>query len=291
MLKKVLLILNFSILSLFAQAQSIKPEGHFMLDSVQIGQPVPFTLSVKYPKELELVFPDSLYNFSPFELDKKVYFPTRSDSIFSTDSAVFYLSTFEIDTVQYLQLPIYIINEYDSTTLWTATDSVILQHVVTAIPDSIAMKTNTKYIEVPMAFNYPYYTIGGVLLILLIVIGWVLFGKTIRKKLRTRRLKKRFTRFELEFDYLVEKTPTKCEPILKLWKAYIELITGKPYQKLTTKEIVTQIKEKDLEEALIAIDRNIYGPKDDSLLASAYATIRGLASRLYNEKLEEIANG
>lgn len=262
-----------------------------MSDSIQIGQPVPYVLSVKYPKKLELVFPDSLYNFSPFELERKEYFPTQSDSIFSKDSTVYYLSTFEIDSIQYLKLPVYVINEFDSTTLWTDTDSIILQHVVTEIPDSVAMKTNTEYVEVPMAFNYPYYTIGGIILMVLLVALYLLFGKTVRKKIKVRRLNKRFLKFGQEFDYMVDKTPTKCEPILKLWKTYIESVTSQPYQKLTTKEIIAQTKDTSLEEALMAIDRNIYGPKEAVLLPKAYATIRSLANRLYNEKLEEIENG
>lgn len=291
MLKKVFLLLFFSVAISFAKAQSIEPKGYFMSDSIQIGQPVPYVLSVKYPKKLELVFPDSLYNFSPFELERKVYFPTRSDSVFSKDSAVFYLSTFEIDSVQYLKLPVYVINEFDSTTLWTETDSIILQHVVTEMPDSVAMKTNTEYVEVPMEFNYPYFTIGSIILIILIIAIYLIFGKTVRKKLKIRRLNKRFIRFEQEFDYLVDKTPTKCEPILKLWKTFIESVTSQPYQKLTTKEIIAQIKDNKLEEALMAIDRNIYGPKEATLLPNAYSIIRDLAIRLYNEKLEEIENG
>ncbi|MCB0496077.1 MAG: hypothetical protein KDC79_08060 [Cyclobacteriaceae bacterium] len=291
MRRKVFLLLNIIFLYSFAQAQSITPKGEFLKDSIQIGEPVAYSLVVRYPKFLEVVFPDSLYNFSPFELTKKVYFPTRSDSTYSVDSAVYYLSTFEIDTVQYLKMPVYLVNEFDSTTLWTGTDSVILKQVVEAIPDSLAMKTNTKYVEVPMEFNYPYYSIGLGALVLLLVIVWLVFGKTIRKRVKINRLKKRYSRFTADFDYKVEKSFNNCEAILKLWKAYMETVSDAPYKKLTSKEIIQITKDKSIEEALIHIDRNIYGPKDESLLADAYQKIKEMAIRSYHQKIEEISNG
>lgn len=291
MRRKLFLILYISFLSTITQAQNITPEGGFLKDSLQIGEPVAFTLKVNYPKSLEVVFPDSLYNFSPFELTRKDYFPTKSDSINSIDSAIYYLSTFEIDTVQYLKLPIYIINEYDSTTRWTSTDSIILKQVVTAIPDSVALKTNTEYMEVPMAFNYPYYTIGLVAVAVLLLVVWLVFGKTIKKKLITYRLKKQYERFLLDFDQLVHQPSSACEQVLKLWKTYMEKVTANPYKKLTTKEIIQIASDTSIEEALKNIDRNIYGPKDETLLANAYQKIKETASNSYHQKLDEIANG
>ena len=183
MLKKLTLFFCSILIYSLGTAQNISPQGVFLNDSIQIGEPLPFVLSIKYPKELEIVFPDSLHDFSPFELTRKVYFPTKSDSIISTDSAIYYLTSFEIDTVQKLTLPVYQINEFDSSTLWTTIDSVILNQVVSAIPDSVAMITNTKYIEVPMAFNYPYASIGLIGAIILILVIWFIFGKTIKNKI------------------------------------------------------------------------------------------------------------
>jgi len=271
-------------------SQNITPKGYFLKDSVQIGEPVPFILSIKYPKELEVIFPDSLNNFFPFELTKKVYYPTYSDSINSTDSAIYYLSTFEIDTIQYLKLPIYLINQFDSATLWTTQDSIVLNQAVQSIPDSIAMLSNTNYIDVPMAFNYPYAIIGFTILLLVSIIGWVLFGKGIKKRIQLYRIKKKHLKFIDDFDKLITVDFTNCEAIISIWKTYLEKLSKQPYSKLTTKEIVAKSKHSEMEAALMAIDRNIYGPKDESLLSDAYYQIKQIATTEYNDQVNQITN-
>ena len=291
MLRKVTILTITLLTYSLGYSQNITPKGYFLQDSVQIGEPVPFILSIKYPKELEVIFPDSLHNFSPFELTKKVYFPTYSDSIISTDSAIYYLSTFEIDTVQYLKLPVYLINQFDSTTLWTTLDSVVLNQVVRSIPDSVAMLTNTTYMAVPMAFNYPYATIGFVILLVFSIAIWLLFGKSIKKKIKLYRIKKKYLKFMLDFDKLLADDYTNCEVIISKWKGYLEKLTSQPYSKLTTKEIVAKSKHTNMEAALMAIDRNIYGPKDESLLTEAYLQIKQIVIAEYNNKVNEIANG
>lgn len=291
MLRKVILFLFFLFIYSLGATQNITPKGQFVKDSILIGEPLPFVLSIKYPKELEIVFPDSLYNFSPFELTQKKYFPTYSDSIFSTDSVIYYLTTFEIDTIQYLKIPVYQINEFDSAILWTSLDSVILKQVVTAIPDSVVMLTNTTYVEVPMAFNYPYATIGVILLIIIVSVLWFIFGKTIRNKIKIYRLKKRNIKFISMFDKLVESNYLNCEDVLTLWKSYLEKLKGDPYTKLTTKEIVNISMKKKIEVALTNIDKNIYGPKDESLLNDAYKAIREMAVNEYNDKVNQIIHG
>lgn len=272
-------------------AQNVTPKGVFLNDSIQIGEPLPYVLSIKYPKQLEMVFPDSLYDFSPFELTRKIYFPTKSDSTLSTDSAIYFLTTFEIDTVQNLKLPVYQINEFDSATLWTTVDSVVLKQVVIAIPDSVAMITNTEYLEVPMAFNYPYASIGLIVAIILILAIWFIFGKTIKNKIRVYNLKKRNAKFLTSFEQLIENDYLNTEAILTLWKSYLEKLKKAPYTKLTTKEIASISGDKEMTSALMDIDKNIYGPKDESLLESAYSTIKGNAINEFNHEVNQITNG
>ena len=291
MRKRVNLFLLLFLIISVGVAQNITPKGVFLKDSIQIGAPLSFVLSVKYPKNLEIIFPDSLYDFSPFEITNKAYFPTKSDSVFSKDSAIYFLSTFEIDTVQYLKMPVYLINDFDSTILWTTIDSVILNQVVTTIPDSVAMIVNTEYLEVPMAFNYPYATISLIALAVLIIAIWLIFGKTIQKKILIYQLKKRNLKFLESFDQLIKSDYQNCQPILNRWKSYVEKLKGIPFTKLTTKEITKASSEREIEEALIAIDKNIYGPKDKTLLAKAYQDIRKVAIDEYHDKVNNITNG
>jgi hypothetical protein len=290
-LKRVILLILPIFCYLSVTGQNVTPTGKFLQDSILIGEPVPFVLSITYPQELEMVFPDSLYDFSPFELTRKEYFTTKSDSLLSTDSAIYYLSTFEIDTVQYLKLPVYQINSYDSSILWTITDEIVLNQVVTAIPDSVTMITNTTYLEVPMAFNYPYAIIGAALLIIILVVLLFFFGKPIKNRIHVYRLKKRHENFISSFDLLIKNDYLKSEEILTLWKSYLEKLKKSPFTKLTTKEIVIVLKNVTIETALTDIDKNIYGPKDSSLLENAYKVIKNLAIDEYNTKVNQILHG
>ncbi len=291
MLSRIYLILILAIIQSNAFGQDITAKGYFLKDSIKIGAPLPYILTIKYPKALEILFPDSLHNFSPFELSSKSYFPTKSDSVFSRDSAIYYLSTFEIDSIQYLKMPLYQINEFDSIIFWTLTDSVVLNQVVTVMPDSIAMVTNTAYVEVPMAFNYPYALAAFVLIIILLLILWFVFGNTLKKKIKLYRLKKKNDTFNKDFGALVTKDYLQAEEILTLWKSYLEKLQQQPFTKLTTKEIVSLLKQPTTEKSLMAIDRNIYGPKNKSLLKEAYEAIKSIAQAIYIEKITTITNG
>ncbi len=276
---------------IFVKAQKIAPKGVFLADSIQIGEPVLYALSLTYPKELEVVFPDSLHPYFPFELIKKQYFPTQSDSVFSKDSALYQLTTFEIDTVQRLTLPVYIINEYDSTILYSTADSIVIKQVVTTLPDSVVMKINTSYVEVPLAFNYPYWLAGSVILLIVLVVGWLIFGKSIINQFKLYRLKKRHQNFLQQYKQLLTTHYSEPEPILTLWKKYLEKLTRQPYTTFTTKEITALLTQQEIETALHAIDRNIYGPKDESLLKDAYATLEQQAVSTYTNQVNKVKHG
>ena len=241
--------------------------------------------------EYDIIFPDSLYDFSPFELENKEYFLTKSDSVNSYDSIVFYLSTFEIDTIQYLQVPVYLVNEFDSTQLTTALDSIILRHVVTEIPDSVALKINTAYTEVPLQFNYPYLIIGLSLAFIILVIVVLVFGKGFRKQLKLYRLRKRHKKFCNEFDALIAQNQIQPEPPIVVWKKYLERLSKQPYSKLTTQEIDALVNNKDLNNALNTMDKMIYGHDDNNQLKQTLEVLKNYAQSVFEAKNAEIKHG
>lgn len=278
-------------LSLPVFAQEITPVGRFLKDSVKIGEPLPYSLSIRYDKNLDIAFPDSLYDFSPFELDNRDYFITRSDSVQSLDSAIYYFSTFEVDTIQYLTLPVFIIHEYDSTILYTQKDSIVLDQVVVSLPDSVAMLVNTNYQNIPLAFNYPYFTLGAILLVILVIAIYLVFGKSIKKSIRIFWILKKHKRFLKVFDEKIESDHIEIEPSLYYWKRYLEKLLSKPYTKLTSKEILAQSNAKELKDHLNVIDRNIYGGVQSTHTKEAFEFLKEYAIECYNIKREMIKNG
>jgi hypothetical protein len=267
------------------------PHGYFHKDSVKIGEELPYSLSIKYPKNNDVAFPDSLFDFSPFELEKREYFTTKSDSLVSLDSVVYYFTTFEIDTVQYLALPVFLINEFDSTTLHTATDSIILDQVVTVLPDSVAVLVNTDYQKVPQAFNYPYFTIGVIIVLLVALMIFIFFGKRIRKTVRVYWLTKRHKQFINSFNNLLADQPIEVERTLSAWKKYLEKLLTQPYTKLTSIEIVSLSKLPEIADHLKIIDRHIYGGSKSNDTKSAFEYLLNFSVQQFNIRTKEIKNG
>ncbi|MDX1627190.1 MAG: hypothetical protein R3345_00740 [Fulvivirga sp.] len=295
------LTLCLLIISLQAWSQEIKPRGLFLEDSIKIGQPVGFALSLKYPADLDIVFPDSLFDYSPYELEKKTYVPTRTDGQMNYDSAVYYLTTFEIDTVQYFKLPIFIKHQNDSTLIYTQEDSIILKQLVTEVPDSVSaeaapLKEKTDYIQVPLAFNYPYFIIGAITLLVLALIIYFLFGEKIKTAFLLRKLNKSHQKFLTQYDKLLKgldrPNDQLAENILFHWKNYLEKLERRPYTKLTTKEILKKYRSPNkIAEDLKTMDKAIYANIQDHHLKESYHALRSFAEEQFEKKIKEVKNG
>lgn len=288
---RTLLTIFLLIFSLASFGQRITPSAKFLKDSVAIGEEVAYSLWIHYPKERDVIFPDSLFDFSPFEINKRSYFTTRSDSTESLDSVVYFLSTFEIDTIQYLQLPVYLVNEFDSIDLLPTLDSIILKHVVTSIPDSVDVIVNTEFQKVPLAFNYPYLVAGLIILAIAGVIIFLAFGGRIKRMIKVYWINRRHNRFVASFTELINTDTIKVEKSLKVWRRYLEKLEGLPYSKLTTREIFEQLEEEDLLLNLGIIDRFIYSPHEKPDTSAAFVYLLDFAVERHHQRINQIKNG
>ncbi|MDH5609870.1 MAG: hypothetical protein OEY56_10350, partial [Cyclobacteriaceae bacterium] len=115
--------------SVWVPAQETRVSNGFIQDSLSVGEPVDFWLAITYPDQMEALFPDSTSTaFAPFEYMGKTYFPTRVlPGEQAYDSIVYRLQSFEIDAVQYLQLPVYLFDRRDSTTRLSGLDSIVFR--------------------------------------------------------------------------------------------------------------------------------------------------------------------
>ena len=130
----VILYVLFSLLysfSAYAQIPSwVPPKGKFLSDSVKVGLPVKYALSYRHKATADIFFPDSSYNFTPFELVKREYFNTITDENGSLDSVVYTLISFEVSPVQELSLPVYVLTKRDCTRVFSPIDYVILNSII-----------------------------------------------------------------------------------------------------------------------------------------------------------------
>jgi hypothetical protein len=188
------IVLLGCLIQLSVLAQEIKVTSGFVKDSVAIGEPVSYYLTARYPERIMALFPDSTFKYTPFEFNRKDFFPTKTINGISYDSAVYTLSTFEIEPTQYLSLPVFVTTARDCTAFESTRDSIFLIEQIkipagdTISIKNIPLKSNTLYERVKMQFNTIILLIVlGALLVTAIVV-WIFFGKKIIRHFRVKRL-------------------------------------------------------------------------------------------------------
>ncbi|HOX83979.1 MAG TPA: hypothetical protein PLJ60_08455 [Chryseolinea sp.] len=280
-------------------AQDVTVRGGFFLDSLQIGEPSGYYLSATYPSTENILFPDSTFNFAPFEWGRKKYFTTETTDGRSYDSVVYYLSTFELDEIQTLSLPVFQLNPKDCTTFESNRDSIRLILLATNIPDTVSMQTlplkaSVAYQNVPYDFNYLILLIVLSVLIVILALVWIFFGKKIRRHFRMKRLQKAHHQFLEIFSSNIESvqaafSPATAESTLSFWKKYMERLEARPYTKLTTSEMIRLLKDEVLKKNLHAVDSAIYG--HNTSVVESLESLKVFANERFSKKLEEIKHG
>lgn len=294
--KKAFLSISILLFYFISTAQEIIPNGYFLADSMKIGEEFEYSLSIQYPKSREVIFPDSGYQYSPFEFYSKRYFPTRQDSIFAYDSVIYSLASFEVDKIQYLQLPVFMLNGKDSVQVMPELDSIFLKELIVQVPDSLNLKENIAFHKVPLAFNYPYLMIGLGILLVLSIGGYLIFGKNIRRKIKLYRLRKEYEKFSTSFEKGISKVRKDhdaglIEEVLVVWKKYMEKLEDKPFTKYTTREILNSGYDQLLKDVLSNIDRSIYGHYDDEQIHKNFETLEDFTQDRYKLRIREVTNG
>lgn len=295
----ILLLILILLTTLTTAAQEVKVHARFTEDSVRIGEPIHYTLVAEYPGNYQVVFPDSTFNFAPFEFQSKRFVPTKTLNNISYDSVIYTLVSFEIDSLQLLSLPVFQVQKRDSLVYTPDADTVFFSAMVAVVPDSLAinqlpLKTNTAYNKVSWLLNYPVLLIIGGILLLTAIVVWIVFGKRIRKHFALKRLLKKHSTFISEFDQSIQNLnntfhPDVAEKSMTLWKRYMEELSSRPYTKYTSKEI-RELEKGELTQALQAVDRMIYARLQPESL-SAFDQLKMFTINRFNQKLEEVKHG
>jgi hypothetical protein len=273
--------------------------AHFERKRAGIGEIIPFSLAARYPEGQQVLFPDSTYSFKPFEYSSRKYFTTRTKDHNSVDSVVYYLTTFEIDSIQPLKLPVFVLQEKDCVAIFSMPDSLTLNFQVASVPDSVSveklpLKTNTAYQKVKWILNYPILLAIVIFLVVALVVVWIVFGKRIRKYFALRRLNKEYTEFVGRFNAALNKLSTgfssrMAEDALLVWKNYMENLEHYPYTKSTSREITRLASDGNLDQALKSIDRGIYGGISSTI--EPFKFLQTFSRQRFEKKEAEVKNG
>lgn len=296
MLGKRLLFIGFWLLSFISSAQEVKVSAGFLEEHFKVGEEVHYWMSARYPPQLNLLFPDSLYAFGNFEYLGKTYYPSQMKEGLIYDTVVYRLQSFEIDRVQKLQLPAIILKEGDSLRVFATPDSLLLFELAPQVSDTTQLKTNLNYAAVPRAFNYPLFWIILGVVVVLLGVSALLFGKKIIRAFKLRRMRKEYLRFS---DYLTEQIrllkvdpqPATAEHTLTEWKNYVERLENLPFSTLTSREILQMEFTQELRDPLKTIDRCVYGGHLNENLYKDFQSIEDFTQHRYGKAVADLKNG
>jgi len=296
----IILLITFIFQKTNAQIPSwTPPKGKFLSDSVKVGLPVKYALSYRHKATTDIFFPDSSYNFAPFELVNREYFNTITDKNGSLDSVVYTLISFEVTQLQELSLPVYVRAKRDCTRVFAPMDYVVLNSIINPnlIIDTLSLKKDTRLVLIKQQTNFP--------LIFLIIMGvlsssgvvfWF-FGKPIKRQIRLFNFKRRYDDFQKLFQRLSRGTDDSkkrlenIEKAVVLWKKYIERLENKPFTTFTTKEILDNLKDSRLSDALREIDATVYGGVYSNKTIASLQVLQELADGLYSDRRQELGIG
>ena len=277
-------------------AQKIEYKTYFIKENKTIGDTIYFISTINYPKNIEIIQPDSSNDYKTFEYIDKLIFPSLKIEDRVLDSTIYLLRTFNTDTIQSLQLSSYIINNSDSLKITSTEDNLIISNQIKKIDQNLKVKYNTFLSKINKLINYKY--IAYIIAIILVIIGltYILFGKKIVIFFKIHRLKKAFKSFETKFQkqqmiYKKEKSKNEIEKLLVIWKVFMEFISNKTYLSSTTKEIEKFNSNKKIISSLKEFDKNIYSPNKNTLKSKDINNVFNEAKHNFNVKLKNTKNG
>lgn len=268
-----------------------KPVGRFLTDSVELGRPFDYALSYYHSPADEVFFPDTTYNFYPFEMVRRNYFTTKTTNNRSLDSVVYTLVTFDISKTQKFNLPVYLLGKRDCTTVFAALDSVFLKEMIKTETDSLMLKTDIRLMPLDQQINYP--KILGYLLGFFGILGMIyaFFGKRIEKQYRLFLFGRRHKDFISAYKKITRATldSNNIGRALVMWKEHLEWLENRPYTSYTSKEIINRLPGESLEESLHDIDTAIYGGILSTHMPVAMNVLLEKAVELYRKRRAEMA--
>ncbi|GAA4405824.1 hypothetical protein GCM10023187_24620 [Nibrella viscosa] len=303
--RKLVLITLFGwllTLSLYAQQlpgssmviATPRPDGHFLTDSFEVGRPFRYSLSVRHPAHQEVIFPDTARQFAPFIVRGLAVYPTRTDTTGSLDSAVYTLVSFGTASAYLLRMPVYLVNPTDCTALWASTDTVFLRSALqTSRLDTLQLATITALAPVKQQFNYPYLLMALLVAALTAGIVYSIFGKAIERQWALYLLYQRHMRFLRNYNRLIrgmdpDTAADTANRMVVSWKIYLQKLRNQPFTSLTTREIVEQMADDRLADALKEVDRMVYGGTFSPQSQAALRVLREVATQAYYRRRETI---
>lgn len=286
----VILIFIFSS-KLFSQ--EINYQIYFLEKDIKIGDSIKLVSIINYPKEIELIQPDSSFQFFPFSFVKKENFESKLNERIISDSSLYILRSFEIDSIQSIRLNSFILNGKDCLEISSNYDTVYFKSLVNNTDQKV--KKNMSFNEILLIINTYKLLLYSIVFICLILAVYLLFRKKIIAYFRKRKVLKSYALFNKEFEKIKKQFKTNAdknnlEKIILIWKRYIEKLTSIPYSSMTTKEIIDFFDNENLIKSLKYIDEMIYSDKLIEMDKFSFKYLLDYADSKTKELIKKIEN-
>ena len=289
--------LVISLLALPGRAGSSQgggPAGRFSRAAVGVGQPLRYELRYEHDPAAEVIFPDSLANFAPFEYAGRRWLPTRTQNGRSLDRVVYELRTFSLAPVQALQVPVLVLRgPRDTLRLLPPPVQVRLLRTAPTLPPAAgppALRLGYRWLPLAPAFNYPFWLAGLAGGLALGGGAWALYGRRWRQRYAGYKRRKNHVYFLAQFArnterFTLSRSAAVVERTVTLWKNYLSSLENSNLNSLTTKELTEYFNNnEDVRRALRATDRVVYGnllSEDAQEVDAALDRLRTFAEQQY----------
>lgn len=272
------------------------PVGKFLADTIELGKPFRYSLSFLHPSGTEVFFPDTSFNFFPFEVLGQDYFTTRTNQKGSLDSTIYTLITFEVQPEQLLKTPIFVQIKGDCTAVYSNPDTVYLRLRIASGDQIDTVRFQPLDIVLPLKKQFNYSFFFGVIIsfgLSGLAIYW-LFGSAMNRLWNMLLLRQRHADFVRSFNRLSKSANEKgiladAEKAVVIWKNFLEKVEQKPFATYTTREIIDNIPDESLNFALKDMDGVIYGQVKSASMGESLKILKAVGLRVYRNKRREIA--
>lgn len=277
------------ISSSFAQEVSVK--GYFLKDSAMLGERVGYVLKATYPSSMDILFPDSAFNYGSMDYLSKQTFTSYTLDSLTLDSAVYYLSNFSLESVKSYRLPVFEVLRYDSISHFPHEALLHLVLTISELPDVLTFQENNAYQKIGQGFNYPMLVLILFVIIILVIGSYFLFGQKIREAwfvyLEKKKREKFLLQWQMAKDRLVHHPDlSSADELLGLWKSYMESLTGQPYREWTTTEIADHLTQPELVKNIRDIEIIIYADRVSENLDHACQNLTTISENTFEEKIK-----
>jgi hypothetical protein len=296
--KKYGIAVFFMVLGLTCKAQfsAIEVQAYLNKDSVVLGEPFIYSISITYPSQYEAIFPDSNYIQSPLEWISKNFSNTVCKGNLCTDSIQYTLRTFSTDSMISPNIPVFVFgdNHHDTLFIHPEPKRIVIKKLNTANVD-YAWQEDLMYLQVPDSINYWYYgLITSCFLFVMGLLYWIA-GPYVLRRIKRFNLDINHKRYIKELDeqiqvFSTQKKASDLEKCVTIWKSYLTKLEGKPYTTLTTKELNTMQDMEDVITPLQNLDRFLYGGLRQNESMESLNALRRFSNKRFLKKKKELRN-